>query len=132
MSKSSKKLSIFDAKYWLSDGCAIGVNGKPLRGPGIVCGLYLFFVGIGIISAILMNLYLLIENDDVSKLQLTIYGVLSVGWSMIYFYFMYTACKICKGLEAFVLLAIVGSIVNFILMTVFQSTIKDMFPENLK
>ena len=51
---------------------------------------------------------------------------------MIYFYFMYTACKICKGLEAFVLLAIVGSIVNFILMTVFQSTIKDMFPENLK
>ena len=126
MAKSSKSFSVIDARYWFKDRCSVGVNGSPLRGPGFICSIYLILLVIGIISSTLMSIYKLFEDNSISKLQLTIYSILSIGWSLITLNFMYTACYICNGLRGFFLLLVISIIVNIIMLMLFKDIVKKM------
>ena len=123
---SSKQFSIIDARHWFEDRCAMGVNDNPLRGPGIICSLYLLLVVIGIISSTGMSIYQLFKNKNTSKLKLTLFTALSLGWSIIALNFMYTACYICNGIRGFILLFVLGMIVNFIMLLFFKETVNEM------
>ena len=130
MPKSSKSFSIIDARHWFKDRCSMGVNGSPLRGPGIICTIYLVLVVIGIISSIGITLYQLFMNEnmskDTSKLKIILFTTLSLGWSIIALHFMYTACYICNGIRGFVTLFVIGIIINFIMLTFFKETVNQM------
>ena len=123
---SSKQFSIIDARHWFKDRCAMGVNDNPLRGPGIICSLYLLLVVIGIISSTGMSIYQLFKNKNTSKLKLTLFTALSLGWNIIALKFMYTACYICNGIRGFILLFVLGMIVNFIMLLFFKETVNEM------
>lgn len=127
MSKSSsKKLSMMDAKYWFKDRCSVGVNGSPLRGPGLICSVYLFLLALGIVSVTGLSIYKLVRNDTYSRLQLTLYTLLSVGWSLIALRFMYSACYICNGIRGFMLLFILGMVVNSVMLLFFGKIVNEM------
>ena len=131
MAKSSKSFSVIDARYWLKDRCSVGVNGSPLRGPGFICSVYLILLIIGILLVSGTSIYMLFEDDRVSKLQLTIYSILTIVWSLVGLNFMYTACYICNGLRGFFLLFVVSFIVNIIMLILFKNIVKKMiFIEN--
>jgi len=126
MAKSSKSFSVIDARHWFKDRCSVGVKGSPLRGPGFICSIYLILLVIGIISSTLMSIYKLFEDNSISKLQLTIYSILSIGWSLIALNFMYTACYICNGLRGFFLLLVLSIVVNIIMLVLFKNIVKKM------
>jgi len=126
MAKSSKSFSVIDARHWFKDRCSVGVKGSPLRGPGFICSVYLILLVIGIISSTLMSIYKLFEDNSISKLQLTIYSILSIGWSLIALNFMYTACYICNGLRGFFLLLVLSIVVNIIMLVLFKNIVKKM------
>tara|TARA_B100001093_G_C26730887_1_gene972211 strand:- start:132 stop:539 length:408 start_codon:yes stop_codon:yes gene_type:complete len=131
MAKSSKSFSVIDARHWFKDRCSVGVNGSPLRGPGFICSVYLILLVIGIISTSLMSIYKLFEDNSISKLQLTIYSILTIGWSLVGLNFMYTACYICNGLRGFFLLLVLSIVVNIIMLMLFKNVVKKMiFIEN--
>ena len=126
MPKSSESFSIIDARRWFKDRCSMGVNGSPLRGPGIICSIYLILVVIGIISSTGISIYQLFKNKNTSKLKLMLFTALSLGWSIIALHFMYTACYICNGIRGFILLFVLGMIVNFIMLLFFKETVNEM------
>ena len=126
MPKSSESFSIIDARRWFKDRCSMGVNGSPLRGPGIICSIYLILVVIGIISSTGISIYQLFKNKNTSKLKLMLFTALSLGWSIIALYFMYTACYICNGIRGFALLFVLGIVVNLIMLLFFKETVNEM------
>ncbi len=126
MPKSSESFSIIDARRWFKDRCSMGVNGSPLRGPGIICSIYLILVVIGIISSTGISIYQLFKDENTSNTKLILYTALSLGWSIIALYFMYTACYICNGIRGFILLFVLGIIVNLIMLLFFKETISQM------
>ena len=126
MPKSSESFSIIDARRWFKDRCSMGVNGSPLRGPGIICSIYLILVVIGIISSTGISIYQLFKNKNTSKLKLMLFTALSLGWSIIALYFMYTACYICNGIRGFALLFVIGIVVNLIMLLFFKETVNEM------
>lgn len=126
MAKSSKSFSVIDARHWFKDRCSVGVNGSPLRGPGFICSVYLILLVIGIISSTLMSIYKLFEDNSISKLQLTIYSILSIGWSLIALNFMYSACYMCSGFRGFFLLLVLSIVVNIIMLVLFKNIVKKM------
>ena len=123
---SSKKLSMMDANYWFKDRCSVGVNGSPLRGPGLICSVYLFLFALGIVLSTGLSIYKLVKNDTYSRLQLTLYTLLSVGWNLIALRFMYSACYICNGIRGFMLLFILGIVVNSVMLLFFGKIVNEM------
>ena len=117
---SSKRLLNFD--YLFTNRCSVGEKGF-LRGPGFLCGFYLFLIVIGIIAGTGLNLYSLFENNDISKVKLILYTVLSLAWSVFVFYFMYSACYMCSGFRGFIIVAVFGLLVNFVVMHLFKDVI---------
>ena len=124
--RSSKKLSILDANYWFKDRCSIGVNGSPLRGPGLICSIYLILVVIGIVSGTAFNIYKLYKDETSSRLQLLLYSILTLGWSLIVLKFMYSACYICNGIRGFLLVLVFGMVFNSVMLLFFRNIVREM------
>ena len=123
---SSKKLSMMDAKYWFKDRCSVGVNGSPLRGPGLICSVYLFWLVVGIVTVTGLSIYKLVRNDTYSRLQLTLYTLFIVGWSIFVLRFMYSACYICNGIRGFMLLFILGMVVHSVMLIFFGRIVNEI------
>tara|TARA_B100000287_G_C20479564_1_gene720602 strand:- start:242 stop:658 length:417 start_codon:yes stop_codon:yes gene_type:complete len=122
---SSKKLSILDAKYWFKDRCSMGVNGSPLRGPGLICSLYLISCIFGLFFTWSLSIYKIYKNETSSRLQLTLYTLITGGWSLIALRFMYSACYICNGIRGFILVFTIGLVINSVLLLLFGKLYKE-------
>ena len=110
---SSNRLFNFDNLF--TNRCSKGEFGL-LRGPGFLCGFYLFLIVFGIIAGLGWNLYMLFENENISKIKLIILTLIYLVWNIFVFYFMYSACYMCSGFRGFIMWILLGFVLNFILM----------------
>ena len=126
MPKTSKSYPLFDARHWFKDRCPMGVNGKALRGPGIICSIYLLLNILNILISLAVVAYIFKKNSNISKLNLGIFTLVVLSWSVLSLYFMYTACYICNGIRGLIFLFILGIFFNMILFIIFKSTFKEL------
>ena len=121
MSKSSSN-RLFNFDNLFTNRCSKGESGF-LRGPGILCSIYLFLILFGIIAGVGWNLYNLIKNKNISKVKLILLTLFSLVWSIFVFYFMYSACYMCSGFRGFIIIMVLGLVMNFIMMKLFKDVI---------
>ena len=124
MAKKSKS-PLLNFNSWFRDRCALGVGDSILRGPGILCSIYLFLVVLGIVLSTILNLYTLFSKNDISKPKLIVYTGLTLTWSVFLFYYMYSACYMCSGFRGFVVALVLGFVVNVIMMELFKEIINE-------
>ena len=122
MGKSSIK-QLLNFNNLFTNRCAKGQDGY-LNGPGIICSIYLFLVVIGIILNIGWNIYSLIEDDSVTKVKLLLYTVIMFVWGVFVYYFMYSACYMCSGFRGFMVVLVLGLILNYIISKLFKDVIR--------
>ena len=109
------------------DRCYIGVNGKPNRGPGLFCSIFLILAVIIQLIQVLVNFYLIIEHGkELPKLTLILQTIINVCITIFTIYYMYSACYMCSGIYGYIILAIILNILTFILNhTIYKTLIKD-------
>ena len=92
------------------------------RGLGILCGTYVFFIILGLIINILQTIVLFTKCSDTvlrdtpTTIEVILFTMISIGWSVFTIVFMINACRMCNGLYAFFFLLLVGIIVATINM----------------
>ena len=92
------------------------------RGLGILCGTYVFFIILGLILNILQTILLFTEcreiilRDTATSIEVLLFIMISIGWSVFIMVFMINACRMCNGLYAFFFLLLIGIIVTTINM----------------
>jgi len=92
------------------------------RGLGILCGTYVFFIILGLIINILQTIVLFTKcrdtvlRDTPTTIEVILFTMISIGWSVFTIVFMINACRMCNGLYAFFFLLLVGIIVAVVNM----------------
>ena len=92
------------------------------RGLGILCGTYVFFIILGLILNILQTIVLFTKCRDTvlrdipTTIEVILFTMISIGWSVFTIVFMINACRMCNGLYAFFFLLLVGIIVGVVNM----------------
>ena len=90
------------------------------RGLGILCGTYVFFIILGLIINILQTIALFTKcrdtvlRDTRTTIEVILFTMISIGWSVFTIVFMINACRMCNGLYAFFFLLLIGIIVTTI------------------
>lgn len=92
------------------------------RGLGILCGTYVFFIILGLILNILQTILLFIEcreivlRDTATSIEVLLFIMISIGWSVFIMVFMINACRMCNGLYGFFFLLLLGIIIGVVNM----------------
>ena len=125
-SKSNNK-TIFTQDSWIkelsdyfSDDCLFDANGKRVRGPGILCSLWISLIILGTILNIIMSWKLLYKHN-INNLSIVIQNVIEVLISFIMIVFIYNMCYKCRGLLAFFLVMLFSIGFNIIRWFLFSS-----------
>lgn len=105
--------SIFD------DKCLYRKSGSVERGPGVICGLYIFLLVTGCIINIIMSQSFI--KYGVSRQSIIIQNIIDIVILLFSIYFMYHMCYICRGFVGFVLLMIIMSLLSLIRYTIFKN-----------
>ena len=87
-------------------------GGKLVSGPGIFCWIYIFTI-------IILNIISLLNIDQYKKIGLNNTQIfIRYFFQFLYMFlsitFMYSMCKRCRGLEGFLILALLGFIASII------------------
>ena len=93
-----------------------------------ICGIFVFLMVLGLISNIILSIYMYSKCDNykkhrVSQLLFTIVGVL---YNCFTAYFMYKACQTCNGLWGFVYLLGIGIVFTIISTLLFNKSMDRM------
>ena len=117
MVKSSKKIKGPFEKYNLFESIELDnhcweEDGKLVSGPGMLCWLYIYFI-------IFINIISLLNIDEYKKIGLNNTQIfIRYFFQFLYMFlsitFMYSMCKRCRGLEGFLILALLGFIASII------------------
>jgi len=105
--------SIFD------DKCLYRKSGSVERGPGVICGLYIFLLITGcIINIIITQSY---TKYGVSRQSIIIQNIIDIVVLLFGIYFMYHMCYICRGFVGFISLVLIMIFINFIRLHIFSN-----------
>ena len=116
-SRSSKKIKGPFEKYNLFENIVIDnhcweEDGKLDSGPGMICWIYIYFIiFINILSLLNINEY---KKIGLNNTQIFIRYFFQFLYMFLSVTFMYSMCKRCRGLEGFLILALLGFIASII------------------
>ena len=113
--------SIFD------DKCLYNKNGSIQRGPGIICGLYIFLLITGCIVGIIMTQSY--TKYGLTRESIIIQNVLAFVILLFSVYFIYHMCYICRGFMGFIVLFLFTIITFIIRWYVFTNYYKHHYIE---
>ena len=105
--------SIFD------DKCLYRKSGSVERGPGVICGLYIFLLITGCIVNIIISQSFI--KYGVSRQSIIIQNIIDIVILLFSIYFMYHMCYICRGFVGFITLVLIMAFVGFIRWHIFSN-----------
>jgi len=105
---------------FFDDKCLYAKSGSVQRGPGFLCGFYIF----SIITSLIYNI--VISQEYLTKYGLTrgqvvLQNMIDIAVSLLSITFIYHMCYICRGFLGFVLLIILNISIQFIRRIIFKS-----------
>ena len=105
-----EKYNLFE-KMNISDNCW-DVDGVKISGPGPICWIYIFYlIIINIISLFAIENY---KQLGFTNVQILIRYLFQFLFMFLSATFMYSMCKRCRGLEGFLILALLGFVAGII------------------
>ena len=108
-----------------NDKCSYSKSGSVQRGPGFICGLYIFILVFGSIAGIIMSQSY--TKFGISRQSIIIQNVIDVIILLFSIYFMYHMCYICRGFVGFLFLMLIIMLVNLIRYYFFSNYNKTVF-----
>lgn len=101
------------------DECFKNSSGKVVRGPGIICSIWIILIIIGAITNILATWNL--SKYNVSNGEILIQNFIDIILSMFQIYFTIRMCYICRPITGFFVLLVFNIIISAIRLKLFTS-----------
>ena len=105
---------------FFDDKCLYAKSGSVQRGPGFLCGFYIFLIFTSLIYNIVMSQEYLTKYG-LTRSQIILQNMIDVFISLLSIAFIYHMCHICRGFLGFVLLIIINIIINLIRFSIFTN-----------
>ena len=88
------------------DKCLYAKSGSVQRGPGIMCGFYIFFIIISLIYSLIITQKL--TKFGLTRKDILIQNAIDIVISIFSVIFIYHMCYICRGFVGFIILFIIN------------------------
>ena len=105
---------------FFDDKCLYAKSGSVQRGPGFLCGFYIFLIFTSLIYNIVMSQEYLTKYG-LSREQVVLQNMIDIVISLLSIVFIYHMCYICRGFLGFVLLIVFNISVQFIRRILFKT-----------
>ena len=105
---------------FFDDKCLYAKSGSVQRGPGFLCGFYIFLIFTSLIFNIVMSQEYLTKYG-LTRSQIILQNMIDIVISLLSIAFIYHMCYICRGFLGFVLLIILNISIQFIRRIIFKS-----------
>ena len=105
---------------FFDDKCLYAKSGSVQRGPGFLCGFYIFLIITSLIYNIVMSQEYLTKYG-LTRGQVVLQNMIDISVSLLSITFIYHMCYICRGFLGFVLLIILNISIQFIRRIIFKS-----------
>ena len=105
---------------FFDDKCLYAKSGSVQRGPGFLCGFYIFLIFISLIYNIVISQEYLTKYG-LTRGQIILQNIIDIFIALFSIVFIYHMCYICRGFLGFVLLIIFNISVQFIRGILFKS-----------
>ena len=116
--RSNEITKILDKFF--DDKCLFRKSGSVERGPGFLCGIYIFMIFTSLLFNIVMSQEYLTKYG-LSRSQVIVQNIIDVCISIFSIIFIYHMCYICRGFLGLVLLVIFNICVQFIRRIMFKT-----------
>ena len=105
---------------FFDDKCLYAKSGSVQRGPGFLCGFYIFLIFTSLIYNIVMSQEYLTKYG-LTRGEIVLQNIIDVFIALFSIVFIYHMCYICRGFLGFVLLIIFNISIQFIRRILFKS-----------
>jgi hypothetical protein len=105
---------------FFDDKCLYAKSGSVQRGPGFLCGFYIFLIFTSLIYNIVMSQEYLTKYG-LSREQVVLQNMIDIVISLLSIVFIYHMCYICRGFLGFVLLIVFNISIQFIRRILFKT-----------
>lgn len=110
-------------KGFFKDNCLFDSKGKKVKGPGMICKIYIFTLVLSLLC-ILCSSYIQIKTYSLLEISPSylVYGELiaDIIFYIFIILFMYQMCKICRGGLGFVILCLINCLYTCIKNIIFK------------
>jgi hypothetical protein len=103
------------------DKCLYAKSGSVQRGPGIMCGFYIFFIIISLIYSLIITQKL--TKFGFTREHILVQNAIDIVISIFSVIFIYHMCYICRGFVGFIILFIINICILMLRVHIFKNPI---------